>query len=509
MFAVLKVNKKGGLLPPFVDYVIYFVRLSFISFLSWNYFGILFVFFWFEVFNLLDRSYCSSFKVNFFRVFLIVTSWHLGVLFWMFEIDQGLFGFFNNLLLHLIPFVIYLILNDKKISFGPFFFIPIWLLFEYFENVSLISFPWIILGNVFSNQIYLVQWYEFVGTEGGSLWLLLVSYFLFFLNKHFSYKRFILFFSTLILPILLSLIILKLSHSERTYNIDKYIMYNPEYSSQELLKNKEELAFYIKRKLKKMDNVYGVLIPETTFRGIKLKKFKASLVYKYLDSSLRENDIEHIFYGSTGFDKTSNSIANGGVFLSLNDDPYLKIKKKLVPYSEYLPKKIAFFLKKIVYNPFVQDSENEIVMRKKVKPLICYESFFSLFVAKNIGKANIIYLISSESFFKESYYGRLQYDNFLKLRTIETRLPLLKASYQGQSIYIDRFGNIKEKSRKEFNSFFVKKSVSKETLYAKYVNKYYWCSKLVLIVLMIYPFLIQTIKKVYIKFDFLKISQNK
>jgi apolipoprotein N-acyltransferase len=92
---------------------------------------------------------------------------------------------------------------------------------------------------------------------------------------------------------------------------------------------------------------------------------------------------------------------------------------------------------------------------KKIIPLICYEAFFPFFVSKKNIDANMIYLISSEEFLKSSIYGRKQYDNIIKLRCIENRLPMIKASSYGNSYLIDSYGVVKQQSRKEFNTFYI------------------------------------------------------
>ncbi|MDE7149006.1 MAG: apolipoprotein N-acyltransferase [Bacteroidales bacterium] len=50
-----------------------------------------------------------------------------------------------------------------------------WLAFEYIHHIWDISWPWLTLGNVFATQPAWVQWYEYTGTSGGSLWVLLVN----------------------------------------------------------------------------------------------------------------------------------------------------------------------------------------------------------------------------------------------------------------------------------------------------------------------------------------------
>lgn len=50
-----------------------------------------------------------------------------------------------------------------------------WLAFEYIHHIWDIAWPWLTLGNVFATQPAWVQWYEYTGTSGGSLWVLAVN----------------------------------------------------------------------------------------------------------------------------------------------------------------------------------------------------------------------------------------------------------------------------------------------------------------------------------------------
>src|SRR5688572_10238010 len=54
-------------------------------------------------------------------------------------------------------------------------FIVFWLTFEYIHLNWELSWPWLTLGNVFAMQPSWVQWYEYTGASGGSLWVLLVN----------------------------------------------------------------------------------------------------------------------------------------------------------------------------------------------------------------------------------------------------------------------------------------------------------------------------------------------
>ncbi len=54
-----------------------------------------------------------------------------------------------------------------------------WIATEYAYTVSDFSWPWLVLGNGFSHDVWAVQWYEFTGVFGGSLWVLLCNIALF------------------------------------------------------------------------------------------------------------------------------------------------------------------------------------------------------------------------------------------------------------------------------------------------------------------------------------------
>ena len=48
-----------------------------------------------------------------------------------------------------------------------------WITTEYWYTVGDFSWPWLILGNGFSHEVWAVQWYEYTGVFGGTLWVLL------------------------------------------------------------------------------------------------------------------------------------------------------------------------------------------------------------------------------------------------------------------------------------------------------------------------------------------------
>ncbi len=79
-----------------------------------------------------------------------------------------------------------------------------WIATEYWYTVGDFSWPWLILGNGFSHDVWAVQWYEFTGVMGGSLWVLVVNILLY---EAWLHRRWAAAAGAIVIPILCSLAI--------------------------------------------------------------------------------------------------------------------------------------------------------------------------------------------------------------------------------------------------------------------------------------------------------------
>ena len=77
----------------------------------------------------------------------------------------------------IIPFMLYHIVSKhapKALAYATL--IAGWIAGEYlYTQAPALSFPWLVLGNGFADDPWAVQWYEYTGVFGGSLWVLLVN----------------------------------------------------------------------------------------------------------------------------------------------------------------------------------------------------------------------------------------------------------------------------------------------------------------------------------------------
>ena len=128
----------------------------------------------------------------FFYSFIAFLTWNIATTWWI--VNSSLPGFIFANLVNSLFYSLILILYSRvkrKVDFkaGALFFITFWIAFEKFHLNWEFSWPWLNLGNVFSERISWIQWYEFTGVFGGSLWVLSSNIILFnLIRKYPSFK---------------------------------------------------------------------------------------------------------------------------------------------------------------------------------------------------------------------------------------------------------------------------------------------------------------------------------
>ena len=115
--------------------------------------------------------------------------WNVGATWWIvnasFEGAILAFGA-NSLLMAGVFTLVFLIRKRLRWPHSAWFLLPFWLGAEYLHHDWDLSWPWLTMGNVFANNIQLIQWYEFTGTGGGSLWILAVNLLILELYRKFT-----------------------------------------------------------------------------------------------------------------------------------------------------------------------------------------------------------------------------------------------------------------------------------------------------------------------------------
>jgi len=423
-------------------------------------------------FKLLGFSYLTFFVWNF-----ITTSW-----LYFADVFGMAFAILVNSLLMALVFVIYHQIS-KRVQFtaAASFFIAIWLAFEELHLHWDFSWPWLNLGNVFANHTNWIQWYEFTGSFGGSLWVLLVNFMVFkgiilFLQHKDkailtrTYLRFVLLIGV---PIVISLVVKsKLKDADEKIeilavqpNIDPY--------SEKYHTNDTQIGQLIDRlvtdQLKESTQV--LLLPETVFAsGTRLQQYKLSPAHQFSTHMLERFPQLAILGGISAYDIVNDEANkntqtnyhpngfwyndyNASFFEQLGSDPEFYLKSKLVVGVENFPYKS--FFEPILGNVMldmggtvamktIQDERSVFTTKDSINlaPIICYESVYGEFVTGYVKNgADVLTIMTNDAWWDETQ-GHQQHWVYAKLRAIETRRAIARSANTGISGFIDQDGSV-------------------------------------------------------------------
>lgn len=381
-----------------------------------------------------------------------------------------------------------------KKQFGSFWgylsFVLYWLSFEYLHLNWEISWPWLTLGNVFATKPQWIQWYEFTGSLGGSLWVLLVNILVFLITKSFWTKDLLikirrinsLVLSTLLIilicfPLLSSIYLYKKHKDVGTPvkvaviqpNIDPY---NEKFNGT----GPTQLTKMLRLASTVIDTGTDyVICPETALPdGIWEDRLKTDpeilFIKKYIAQYPRINFITGLSsYKSYGENETVSATArkfkdanayydayNAAAQIDLRDSIQIYHKSRLVPGVEKMPyPKIFGFLESYALalggtsgSLGIQDRRTNFVGvdGTLVAPAICYESIYGDFMSAYMrAGAQFIAILTNDGWWGNTP-GYRQHMNYARLRAVEFRKSIARSANTGISCFINQRGDIIQQS---------------------------------------------------------------
>lgn len=121
------------------------------------------------------ESQKRHFWIYYYVCFLI---WNLCTTYWIYNatLPGMIAAVVLNALQMAVIFRLFRWVKGLASGFLPYlFFIVAWIAWEHAYFNWEVSWPWLVLGNGFATSIKSIQWYEYTGTLGGSLWVLLTN----------------------------------------------------------------------------------------------------------------------------------------------------------------------------------------------------------------------------------------------------------------------------------------------------------------------------------------------
>lgn len=432
-------------------------------------------------------------------------TWNLCVTWWVYNASLGgaAMAIIANSFLMALVFMLYS-MTKRRLGerFAPFIFISYWIGFEYFHLDWDLSWPWLTLGNAFANNHTWIQWYEYTGVFGGSLWVLTVNVIVFSLIKEWiggkalklQWKRISIILASIIIPIVISYVIYagydsKTGDKRITVdvvvvqpNIDPYnakFTTDPIWQAQRMIsiantKLDERVDYLVlpetalsdRQEIEAGEYVYGLSgIWEDKISESKTLHLMNTLVEKYpkLKIVAGASTNKYVPGGKDG-SPTARQLGeedfwfdsfNTGLQMDSTGKVQLYHKSKLVPGVEKMPfpalfkplEAFAIDLGGTSGSLGMQDDRTVFLDSGKktgVAPVICYESIYGEYVTDYVKNgADLIFIITNDGWWGDTP-GYKQHLAYGTLRAIETRTCIARSANTGISCFINEKGDVEQ-----------------------------------------------------------------
>ncbi|WP_271770128.1 apolipoprotein N-acyltransferase [Aquimarina algiphila] len=456
--------------------------------IGWPTYGFpLFLFFGFiplliAEFNIRKNKYSKSQVLG--LAYLTFFTWNIISTGWLY--NSTAFGMWfavlvNSLVMALVFLTYHIVAKKTTFMVSSIFLVCLWMSFEYLHLRWEFSWPWLNLGNGFASFTSWIQWYEYTGSFGGSLWIWTVNMITFksillFLehkDKTILYRSAIRNGIIISIPIIISIIILN-TYEEKGHDVEVVILqpninpYTEKYNT-----NDTRIGILLDSLTRSAatSNTDFIIAPETVFAdNNRLNNFSRSIAKntgkKLLDSYPNAHFLSGIsmidvFNNPNKIRKQTNTYKEGiyyddynsAFFVRPNGSSELYHKSRLVVGVENFP--YQSLLKPIVGDAMIDlggtvakkttQEDREVFFTNDsigVAPIICYESVYGEYVTGYVrNKADFLAIITNDAWWGNTQ-GHKQHLSYAKLRAIETRRSIARSANTGISAIINQTGDI-------------------------------------------------------------------
>ena len=346
-----------------------------------------------------------------------------------------------------------------------------WVATEYlYIHTDVMSFPWLVVGNGFSGSPWAVQWYEYTGVLGGSLWVLLSNIAIFeALKKKTAWTK-VRAALTVLVPLVVSLVIYWSyePQSERVKaavlqpNVDCYAeKFNNTATKQ--VRNILDLVSQVSADAK------IVVLPETALPDMvddDEPQLSASVqgigreLAKSCPEAMAAVGASTVKYYELG-DKITDTarqimggycdIYNSAVAINGDGAENIHHKMRLVIGVETMPwwfKSLSELINLGGVTGQLGRSDKATVFEKggvKVGPAICYEGLYGDWFARFVREGADVMIVMSNDGWWGNTPGHKRLFDFCRLRAIETRRAIARSANTGVSGFITSRGDVEQR----------------------------------------------------------------
>lgn len=445
--------------------------------------------------NIIQSNVKQKGRKIFWTAFLAFFIWNTLSVYWVYnslKVDGELVAIPVTLIPYslgpiLMAFVCWLYYRARLITkrgLALFTFACIWIAYEYLNQCWDLKFPWMTLGNGFAMAQSWIQWYEFTGIYGGSVWILILNILIFLTYLSIKEKRqntikvklALISIGILVLPIAWS-IYQYASYKEFVNpanvviaqpNIDPYAKVSSipvEKQIEILTKLSDSLGQHNTEFFIWPESAMPNFISEETIRADLSFLQAQRFLRKYKNGNIVTGVSTYKLYNTRATETANKYNPEGTLFYdsfnsAMNIENSAEVqfyhKSKLVPGAEALPFGSTLSFLKPAFEHLggatgaygIQDSPGVFYSQNGigVVPVICYETVYGDWIAEGVHKgAQFIAIITNDGWW-ENTSGKDQHLDYAKLRAIETRRWVCQSANTGISAFINQRGDVVKKT---------------------------------------------------------------
>lgn len=419
--------------------------------------------------------------------------WNILVTWWVGNTAfiAGIVAIWLNSWFMYVPFWLFHKAKFKLPKTGYIPLIAFWLSFEFLHLNWEISWSWLTLGNAFAQFPQAIQWYEYTGVFGGSLWVLASNVLIFKLLEKCGFQispklawtqqrwQFLKIIALVLVPIIVSLVWYS-NQKDEGRDVEVVVVqpnFEPHYEKFNISRSRQIETFKRLSASAISDKTAYVVWPETSFNAGQFDKLNSNgtileltaFLAKYPQVKLVAGvDAYKIFKdGEPHTRSTRRDEQNGEVFFwegynaaiqleSGADSIPFYIKSKLVPGAEILPyHEVLFFLKPIAdklggsVEGLGRQPQREAFPSNsgRIATSICYESVFGDYNGGYIrAGAEATFIMTNDGWW-DNTAGHKQHLAFARLRAVETRKSIARSANTGISCFINQRGDVQQATK--------------------------------------------------------------
>lgn len=434
---------------------------------------------------------CKSYKIRFawLYYYLFFVVWNTVTTYWVSfaSLPGGIAAIVLNSFQMSLVFWFYRLFKKRTDGFLPYlFFIVTWIGWEHYYFDAEVSWPWLVLGNAFAGSIRSIQWYEYTGVLGGSLWILLSNVLLYRIitnemkrdrelpeGKYAKRSRLAMYAGYVLLLILPFVISFNMYYSyQEEENPCEFVVLQPNIEPYQdkfnfLTRDQQDDILFNLAERGVTPNTRFVVGPETFTWHIDEDNPYSLVTVKRMNQFVQEHPQTNFIIGAVSLKRfyTRNAPTltakkghgywydtyNASMIMDSSGVCDFFHKSKLVVLTEFVPypkllapiNKLAIELGGAASSYGTQPEVTIFTANNgiKVGTAICYESVYGDYYRDYILKgAQVMTVITNDGWWSNSP-GYMQHLRYSSLRAIETRRSIARSANTGISTFINQRGD--------------------------------------------------------------------